>query len=63
MITGLIERRGGIESGHLRYGDQQKSATAAKVQRQRGGSPSSRLGVIEVGVGSAAGDIVEDGSG
>jgi len=60
--AGLIQRRGGIESRHLRHGNQQISAAAAKVQRQRGGAPGSRLGVIEVGVRGAAVDVVKDGS-
>jgi len=63
VIAGLIERRGGIESRNLSYGNQQIGAAAAEVQRQRGGSPSSRLGVIEVGIGAAAGDVVVDRSG
>jgi len=60
--AGLIQRRGGIEPGHLRHGYQQISAATAEVQSQCGGSPGSRLGVIEVAVRGAAGDAVKDRS-
>lgn len=63
MIAGLIQGSGRIEAGDLGNRGHHISAAAAEVQGNAGGSAGSVLGVVEIGVHHALGDVVIDRGG
>ena len=63
MIAGLVQGGGGIKPGNFGNCGHDIGAAATEAQGKSGGSAGGVLGVIEIGVHHALGDVVIDRSG